>query len=131
MAKRIQAISAYRPRIVRGKAVSERQYIERMTRRSVLSSGVIKHVQENELENLIALLQQGRPVRTGIATYTLSITLEGRYEVHVKLDKRIAQELNAPGAFQGQIANAENVCKSSSALADIRDVEHPDDPVER
>ncbi len=76
MAKRIQAIAAYRPRIVRGKAVSERQYIERMTRRSVLSSGVIKNVQENELENIITLLQQGRKVHTGIATYTLSITLE-------------------------------------------------------
>ncbi len=51
--------------------------------------------------------------------------------MHVKLNKRVAQELNAPGAFQGHIANAENIGKSSNALADMCDAEHPDDPVER
>ncbi len=130
MAVRIQAINAYRPRIVQGQAIGEEQYTESLTRRSTLSVGVIKNVKESEMEELVNLLQQGRPVRTGNATYTLSITLEGRYEVHVKLDKRIAQELNAPGAFQGQIVNAESIGKTSDELVERWNKEHPDDPIE-
>ncbi len=124
MAQRIQAITAYRPRIVQGEAVSEEQYMELMTQRSALSAGIIKNVQENEIENVISLLRKGRPVHTGNAIYTLSITLDGRYEVNVKLKKRMAQALNTPGVFQGKIANAENIGKSSDELVEMWNNKH-------
>jgi hypothetical protein len=131
MATLINAITAFRPRIVQGKPVSEEQYLELMTQRSALSAGIIKNVQECEMETVIALLRKGRPIHTGSAIYTLNITLDGSYEVNVKLKKRMAQALNKPGAFRGKIANAENIGKTSGKLADMWDAKHPNDLVDR
>jgi hypothetical protein len=130
MAKRIQAITAYRPRIDLGDAAEEERYMELTTTRTTLSSGVVKNVQEAEVETLIGLLLDGRPVHTGVAIYTPSIDLDGDVEVKVKVDKRILRTLNAPGAFRGRLINAENVGKSGDDLVAMWNEAHPDDPVE-
>ena len=59
----------------------------------------------------------------------LSIGLDGEYNVHARLDKRIARAMNREGAFRGAIRNAENIGKSSDDLVARWDVEHPDDLV--
>ncbi len=100
-----------------------------VTQRTTLSTGVIKNVQESEIETIIGLLLEGRPVHTGAAVYTVSIGLDGEYNVHARLDKRIARAMNVEGAFRGTIRNAENIGKSSDDLVARWDVEHPDDPV--
>ena len=130
MTERIRAITAYRPRIDQGDAASDERYMELVTQRTTLSSGVVKNVQESEVETLIGLLLDGRPVHTGIAIYTLSIGLDGKYEVNVKADKRITRAVNAEGAFRGHIINTENIGKTSDDLVARWNEEHPDDPVE-
>ena len=130
MAKRIQAVTKYRPRIKQGKAADERRYLELVTQRTTLSTGVVRNVQESEVETIIGLLLEGRPVHTGVAIYRLSIGLDGEYKVHVRLNKRIAQAANAVGAFRGEIANAENIGRTSDDMVAQWNVEHPDDPVE-
>ena len=130
MAKRIQAITAYRPRIEYGNTASVERFMELVTNRTTLSSGVVKNVQEAEVEALIGLLLDGRRVRTGIAIYTPSIDLDGDLEIKVKVDKRILSALNSPGAFRGRITNAENIGKSSDDLAALWNEAHPDDLIE-
>ena len=127
MANRIQAITAYRPRIIQEKAASEERYMQLVTNRTTLSPGVVKNVQESEIETLVGLLREGRPVHTGGAIYTLDISLDGTYTVNVKPDRRIAQAVNMPGAFEGSIANAENIGKTSDDLVAIWNEDHPDD----
>ena len=100
-----------------------------ITNRTTLSSGVVKNVQESEVETLIGLLLEGRPVHTGIAIFTPSIDLNGDIEVKVKVDRRILAALNTPGAFTGQIANSENIGKSSDDLVTLWNADHPEDPV--
>ena len=130
MTSRIRAINAYRPRIKQGKAASQDRYMELITQRTTLSSGVVKNVQDSEIETLIGLLLDGRPVHTGTAIYTLSIGLDGKYEVNVKADRRIDRAVNQEGAFRGDLINAENIGKTGDDLVAQWDVEHPDDPVE-
>ena len=127
MAKKIQAISAYRPIIDLGDSASEDRFMELITQRTTLSSGVVKNVQESKIETLIGLLLDGRAVRTGIAIYTPSIDLDGDFEIKVRVDKRIVRALNADGAFRGRIKNRENIGKSSDDLVAIWNGEHPDD----
>jgi hypothetical protein len=50
VAKRITAIGAYRPRIDLGDAAGEERYMELVTQRTTLSSGVVKNVQESEVD---------------------------------------------------------------------------------
>lgn len=130
MATRIQAINAYRPRIIHSDTAGEERYMELVSQRTTLSPGVIKNVQESRRETLIGLLLDGRRVRTGGATYYLSIDLEGKFSVKVKPDARITRVANQKRAFRGRIANVENIGKTSDELVAMWDTNHPDDPVE-
>jgi len=129
MASKIKAISAYRPRIDLGEPATVDRYLELITQRTTLSSGVVKNVQESEVETLIGLLLEGRPVHTGVAIYTPNLDLDGDFEIKVKVDKRILRELNAEGAFRGRILNAENIGKTADDLAALWNTDHPDDLV--
>lgn len=131
MAKMIQAINAYRPRIARGGVADEKQYMNSVTDRTTLSSGVVKNVQESRKASLIKLLLAGSSVHTGGAIYSVSIGLDGKRAVKVRPDPEIVAAVNMPGTFRGKIINADNIGKSSSELADMWDAQHPDDPIER
>jgi hypothetical protein len=129
MATKIEAINAYRPRLSLGKAATEERFMELITQRTTLSTGVVKNVQESEVETLIGLLLDGVPVHTGTAIYTPSIDLEGNFDVKVRLDARILRDLNGKGAFRGSVINAENIGKTSEELIAKWNEEHPDKPV--
>ncbi len=129
MAKKIQAIAAYRPRIDMGVVADSDRFLNLVTQRTTLSRGVVKNVQESEVEALVGLLVEGRSVRTGAATYTPSLTLDGRVHIQVQVDRRILRALNAPGALSGKLLNAENVGKKAEDLVQQWDEAHPGDPV--
>jgi len=130
MAKQIQAINAYRPRLELGDAATAKRYMELVTQRTTLSPGVVKNVQESEVETLIGLLLEGRAVHTGSSIYTPSIDLDGDLEVKIRVDARILRELNGKGAFRGRITNPENIGKSAADLVALWNTDHPEDPVE-
>jgi len=130
MASKIQAINAYRPRIVHSDTAGEDRYMELVTQRTTLSKGVVRNVQESRIETLTGLLLDGRRVRTGGSTYYLSIGLDGTYSVKVQANKDITNAANQKGAFRGRIANAENIGKTSDELVEMWNEEHPDDLVE-
>ena len=129
MASRIKAIHAYCPRIELSKPTSPERFMELITQRTTLSSGVVKNVQESEIEALIGLLLDGQPVHTGTAIYTPSIGLDGNFEINVRVDARILQAINAPKAFRGNLINAENVGKTGNELVELWNKEHPTDQV--
>jgi hypothetical protein len=130
MATLLQAMVAYGPKIELMQAADPQQFMEMITRRTTLSAGVVKNVQESELETLISLLKEGRPVHTGAAIFTPSIDLDGNLNINVRVDKRMLTALNAPGGFSGLIKNRENIGKTSQELVEIWNKEHPDDPVQ-
>ena len=129
MANRIQAIAVYRPRIDLGNAALPERFMELITQRTTLSPGVVKNVQESEVETLIGLLLDGRPVHTGSAIFTPSLDLDGDFEIKVKLDKRLLRALNTGGAFRGKIINSENIGKRADDLVAQWNAAHPDDLV--
>ncbi|HSL44680.1 MAG TPA: hypothetical protein VK897_14685 [Anaerolineales bacterium] len=63
MAKLLQAVVAYGPKIELMDAADPQRYMELLTQRTTLSAGVIKNMQESEIETLIGLLKEGRPGR--------------------------------------------------------------------
>ena len=103
--------------------------MELVTQRTTLSTGIVKNVQESEVETLIGLLLDGRPVRTGTAIYTLSIGLDGSYKVNVRADKHITRAVNQERAFRSHIVNAKNIGKTSDELVAMWNEEHPDDTI--
>ena len=132
MAKVIQAVAKYGPRIELIEAADTERFMKLITQRTTLSPGVVKNVQESEVETLIGLLLEGRPVHTGIAIFTPSIDLEGKIDISVRVDKRILSALNAASGFTGKVLHSENIGKSSTDLAQLWNEEHPEDliPIE-
>ena len=129
MAKLIQAIAAYGPRIELMASVNSKRFIESVIHRTTLSTGVVKSVQESEVEELINFLLEGRPVHTGIAIFTPTIDLQGNFKVTVRVDKRLITALNVPGAFKGIVKNKQNIGKTPQELTAQWDQDHPDDLV--
>lgn len=129
MAQKIQAISTYRPRIRLGDVTQSERFMELITQRTTLSPGVVKNVQESEVETLIGLLLDGKPVHTGTAVYIPDLDLEGNFTVSVRIDKRILRALNTEGAFRGRMTHPENIGKTGEELVALWNEHHPDDLV--
>jgi len=129
MAKWIKAIQALCPRIRLAQAASPEFFMRMITLRTTLSSGVVKNVQDSEVETLIGMLLGGQPVHTGTAIYTPSVDLNGNININVKVDARLKRAVNTPGAFHGSIDHAELIGQSSDELVQLWNLDHPDDPV--
>ena len=130
MANRIKAIKALCPRLDLDAPADEERFMQLITQRTTLSTGVVKNVQESELETIVGLLLEGRSVHTGIAIYSPSINLEGEITVNVRVDMRILRALKSAGAYRGRIVNAENIGKEVDDLIALWNEANPDDMVE-
>jgi hypothetical protein len=130
MAKLIQAFSKYCPKIDLMGAADPKRFMELITQRTTLSSGVVKNVQESEVETLIGLLKEGRSVHTGVAIFRPTIDAQGNLSVSVRVDKRITAALNVPGAFTGKVDNSDNVGKSTQEIVDMWNEANPDNLIE-
>ncbi|MCP4529222.1 MAG: hypothetical protein GY833_25430 [Aestuariibacter sp.] len=131
MAKKIQAIQKFGPKLRLGRAADEDEYIDLVTRNSGVSRGEVLQIEAEDVEALIYLLKQGRPVHTTTAIYTPIIKQDGHIDVNVRLRGGVEGQLNVPGEFKGDVVNADNIGKSTDELCDQWDVEFPGDLIER
>jgi hypothetical protein len=129
MAQLIQAFTAYGPKIDLMEAADPQRFMELITQRTTLSTGVVKNVQESEVETLIGLLKEGRSVHTGVAIFRPTIDAQGNLSVSVRVDKRITGALNAPGAFTGKVNNSANIGKSTEEIVYMWNQDHPDNMI--
>jgi hypothetical protein len=127
LAKLIQAFATYGPKIDLMEAADPQRFMEIITNRTTLSPGVVKNVQESEVEALIGLLKEGRSVHTGIAIFRPTIDAQGNLSVSVRVDKRILAALNVPGAFTGKVNNNGNIGMSTEEIVQLWNEAHPSD----
>ncbi|HEY4721516.1 MAG TPA: hypothetical protein VII92_06690 [Anaerolineae bacterium] len=128
MAKLIQAIGAYGPRVELTHTVQTRQLAEYISGRSSLNRGEIEGNLRELCEAIIFFARQGSAVKLeGVGTFTPSIDLEGTFDVGFRLDTAIDGALNVPGAFTGEVTNRENVGKSAADLKALWNADHPTD----
>ena len=95
MAKLLQAVVADGPKIELMDAAEPPFFMEMLAHRTTLSAGVVRNMQKSEVGALIDLLQEGRPVRTGIAIFTPSVDLQGNLNISMRVDKCMVAALNA------------------------------------
>ena len=128
MAKLIQAVSTYGPRVEVSRTMQTREIAEYMAARTSLNRGEIEGTLREFHEALIFFAKQGQAVKLeGLGIFTPSINLEGTLDVGFRLDTGIDGALNAPGTFTGTILNRENVGKTSAELKEKWNAAHPDD----
>ncbi len=130
MAKLIQAINAYGPRLALGKTVQLKQLVDFISSRTGLNKGEIQIAMSELSEAIIFFNKQGQGVKLeGLGTYLPGINTKGDISVTYRLDTSIKRALNAKGAYQGEIMNRENIGKTNEEYIQMWNADHSDDPV--
>ena len=126
MATRIEAITAYRPRIKLGKRVEMDELVAFIARSTGLNEGTIRQVLIELRDAALFYLLQGHSVgMEGLGTYTPTIALNGTFGVGHRADMKLKNGMNAPGAFSGPIINRGNIGKTGDELVAMWNEEHP------
>ncbi len=133
MSKKIQAISAYRPRIKKNSTASEKMVAARMEDRSQMSIGQVRAVFSDFGDTAMFYLLNRQDVELGeMGKFIIDIGLDGTVSLGFKVNARYLHKLDALFKKNAEtIENAEHIGKNGDQLCDVWDVEHPDDPIER
>ena len=130
MTNRIAAINAYRPRLELGKTIQKAEQVRRLAHASNLNEGSIDMVIKEVRDHIITENLARRPVKIeGLGTWTPSIGLDGSFDVQYRADTGLANGLNNPGAFTGDIKSRENIGKTAEELVALWNKDHPEDLV--
>ncbi len=133
MAKKIQAISKYRPRLKK-RGIARKGDISRwMSDRTLLTEGQASAVLSDlGTGSKFYLLNRQDVELEGLGKLVLDINLKGELSLGLQVDAGVMDRLNAEYEKSAEtIENAENIGKTSDELYDLWDAEHPDDLVER
>jgi len=133
MAKKIQAIAKYRPRLKK-RGVARQDDISRwMANRTLLTEGQANAVLSDigTVSKFYLLNRQDVELK-GVGKLVLDINLKGELSLNLQVDSDVMDRLNAGYDKSAEtIENAENVGKTSDELCDLWDAEYPDDLIER
>ncbi|MCP5052467.1 MAG: hypothetical protein GY940_35190 [bacterium] len=131
MAKVINAIVKYRPRIKQQQTVKERDLAKFIEGRTSINAGTILNVLYEIREAMIYFHRNGEAVKLeGLGTFSPEIGLNGRIRVVHRPDKLIKSELNVDYRFQATVVNKDMIGKTAEELVQRWNDEHPDDPID-
>lgn len=132
MAKMIEAIRAYSPRVKIGSTADLFEVASFISGRSGLNEGAILNVMAELREAITFFNMAGRPVRLrGLGTFSPTIELEGRFGINHRPDKHLISEINIPDRFNGDIVNRDMLGKTVQELVKRWNTEHPKDKVKK
>ena len=131
MAKLLQAVSAYIPRLDLNKTAQIKSLVKWMSSRTGVNSSEVKMVLEELHEGIIFYASQGTPVKLpGVGTFTPVIKRDGEFKIGFRADAELKRAINTPGAFEGRMKQRKNIGISNEKLKELWDADHPDDPLE-
>jgi hypothetical protein len=131
MAKLLQAVVKYGPRIDLMSTVGLKDISDDIARRTGLNKSEIMSMLQEVGEVILDFTRDGRGVKfPGVGTFTPSIDRDGCLSVNFRLEQALKDGLNAKDFFRGEIKNRENLKIGNEKLKLLWDAEHPDDPLE-
>lgn len=130
MATKIEAINAFRPKLVLNPTVKLDGLVDFIAMRTGANKGTVQLVLA-EVNDAVAFYNlQGTPVKIdGLGIYTPTMDLGGDLDCSHRTDQEIVGALNASGAYKGEIVNRENIGKTADELVALWNAAHPEDPV--
>ena len=131
MATWIQALSAYRPRIVGAVTVGLDELADYLAVGTLVTRPLARMVLE-ELERIVLLqLRDGKKVRLpGIGVFGVEVRMDGSMYPTVRLASELRDGLSDIDAFQGTIQHRESIGLDLASLKERWDREHPGDALE-
>jgi nucleoid DNA-binding protein len=132
MAKEIQAVRAYTPRVVQGKLVEMSMLAQAIAARTSFNTGAILNMLYEFKEVLTEYALSGFPVRLeGLGIFSPTVNKEREFDLNYRTDVFLKSELNKRGAFRGVMKNRDMIGKSLDDMIERWNREHPDDKIKR
>ena len=130
MATKIQAINAYRPRLVLKPTAQPNQLVDFIAMRTGANKGTVQLILAEVNDAVIFFNLQGIPVKIeGLGIYAPSIDTSGKIDCAHRTDQEIVKALNVSSAYTGVMENRENIGKTADELVAMWNAAHPNDPV--
>lgn len=131
MAKLVQAVARYGPRVVSPRAVRDGELYEWLAGRTGLNRSQVAAVLY-ELSAAISFFNRaGMTLRlAGVGIFKPSIRNSGRLRIRYFMAPELRREMNATGAFGGEVVNRENIGVDPAGYKALWDAEFPDDPLD-
>ncbi len=131
MAKLLQAITQYGPRVELKPTAQLEKVAEWMAMRTGLNKSEVMMVLQEMSEAILYFNKDGIPVKLpGVGTFTPSIEGEGKYNIGFRADMALKNGINSPAAYQGEVKNSERIGWTHQQYKELWDSEHPADPLE-
>ncbi|MCP4545343.1 MAG: hypothetical protein GY835_02615 [bacterium] len=133
MAKPIQAISKYRPRLKKRGVARKGDMSGWMAERTLLTEGQARaSLSDFAGAARFYLLNRQDVELEGLGKLILDIGLDGKLSLSLQVETEFMETLDTRYDKSAEtIENAENIGKTSVEMYDLWDEEHPDDLVER
>ncbi|MCG3209583.1 MAG: hypothetical protein FOGNACKC_03210 [Anaerolineae bacterium] len=131
MAKLIEAVRYYGPRIKRNHTVQLEKIASWVAMRTNLNKSQVVMTLTELSEAVIFYNSEGTPVKLpGLGIFAPSIDRNGAYRINVYTDNALRKGINNADAFTGVVENRGNIGLTNEEIKALWDDEHPDDPLE-
>lgn len=131
MAKLIQAINAYGPKLQLNKTAQLEQLSEWMAMRTGMNKSEALMALQELSEGILFFNNQGTPVKLpGIGIFTPSIDRHGKMKVNFRADVALKNGVNVPSAYRGETRYRSNIGLDNAKYKELWDADHPDDLLE-
>ncbi len=132
MAKAVQAVRAYTPRVVQGQMVEMSILAKVIAARTSFNTGAILNMLYEFKEVLTEYALSGFPVRLErLGIFSPTVNKDGEFDLNYRTDVYLKSELNKRRAFRGDMKNRDMIGKSLDDMIERWNQEHPDDMIKR
>jgi hypothetical protein len=131
MAKFIEAIREFGPRLKLNNLVLEQELYEWIAMRTGQTPGEVALMLYELGAAVLYFNRRGTPIKLfGLGLFSPSISRDGELRINVRTDPELRKGINAQGAFNGRVLNRGNIGLDNAGFKALWDELHPDDPLE-
>lgn len=130
MARLIQAVAKFGPKVELGKRVELEELADQLAQRTGMHPGQALMALSELEATLLHFLRNGRSVRlNGIGLFRPSVGMDGARRIGYRAGSLMKRSL-ANGIFRATVRNADNAGLTVEAYKALWDAAHPEDPME-
>jgi len=131
MAKLIQAVQRYGPRIELNQTVQIDELAEWISGRTGLNKSELVMTLLELNEAITYFSRRGTPLKLpDVGTFAPSIAMNGVIKVKFRPDTTLRKVVGSPASFVGRIRNQANIGITNEQLKALWDADFPDDPLQ-
>ena len=131
MAKILQAVNAYGPKVETNKMVGLKEAAKWIAMRTSMNPSQASAMLQELNACVLFFNQQGTPLKLpGIGIFSPGINRQGERKINIRVDESLKRGINNDEEFSANIRNRSNSGISDEDYKTLWDADHPTDPLE-